>query len=76
MGRPWCEMSGEVARCKKVRVHVIVFALESPLKAAWASVMVDTFKPFIKISQAPRIQVLHVSTRSPGVPLFIEARMR
>ncbi len=69
-------MLGEVAGCKKVRVHVVAFALESPAKAAWASALVNTFKPFIKISQAPHMQVLHVFTCSPGVTLSIKASMR
>ena len=55
MSRPLCEMLGEVAGCEKVRVHVVAFALESPAKAAWASVTVKTFKPLIKMSQAPQI---------------------
>jgi hypothetical protein len=69
-------MSGEVVGCKKVRVHVVAFELESPAKVAWASAMANTFKPFIKISQAPQMQVLHVPTHSPGVPLSIKACMR
>jgi hypothetical protein len=66
-------MLGKVAGYKKVRVHVVAFAVESPAKA---SAMVDMFKPFIEISQALQMQVLHVSTRSPGVPLSTEASMR
>ena len=66
-------MLGKVAGYKKVRVHVVAFAVESPAKA---SAMVDMFKPFIEISQALQMQVLHVFMCSPGVPLSIKASMR